>query len=58
MLGSVPPLAVAFVVAGTGLGALDVMINVEGPAVERIAGRTLLPMMHAAWSVGSGIGWA
>jgi hypothetical protein len=43
MLGSVPLLAVTFVVAGTGIGAMDVMINVEGSAVERIAGRTLLP---------------
>jgi hypothetical protein len=56
MLGSVPLLAVAFVVAGAGIGALDVMINVEGSAVERIAGRTLLPMMHAAWSVGVAVG--
>jgi MFS family permease len=60
--GSVPLLAVAFVVVGLGIGALDVLINVEGSAVERAAGRTLMPMMHAAWSIGvaagSGIGAA
>src|SRR4029453_16959248 len=60
--GSVPLVAIAFVVTGTGVGALDVLINVEGAAVERAAGRTLMPMMHAAWSIGvaagSGIGAA
>ena len=54
--GSVPLLAVAFVVVGAGVGALDVMINVNGAAVERAAGRTLMPMMHAAWSIGVAAG--
>jgi MFS family permease len=60
--GSVPLLTVAFVIVGLGIGTLDVLINVEGSAVERAAGRTLMPMMHAAWSIGvaagSGIGAA
>jgi MFS family permease len=60
--GLVPVLAVAFVVVGFGIGLLDVLINVEGAAVERAARRTLMPMMHAAWSIGvaagSGIGAA
>jgi len=60
--GLVPLLAVAFVIAGLGIGTLDVLINVEGAAIERAAGRTLMPMMHAAWSIGvaagSGIGAA
>jgi MFS family permease len=54
--GWVPLLAVAFVVVGLGIGALDVLINVEGSAVERAAGRTLMPMMHAAWSIGVAVG--
>jgi MFS family permease len=62
LAGLVPVLAVAFVVAGFGIGLLDVLINVEGAAVERAARRTLMPMMHAAWSIGvaagSGIGAA
>jgi MFS family permease len=62
ILDSVPLIAVAFVIAGLGIGTLDVLINVEGSAVERAAGRTLMPMMHAAWSIGvaagSGIGAA
>jgi MFS family permease len=56
ILGLVPLLAVAFVFAGMGIGGLDVMINVEGAAVEQLAGRTLMPMMHAAWSVGAAVG--
>ena len=56
ILGSVPLLAVAFVIIGAGIGTLDVLINVEGAAVERAAGRTLMPMMHAAWSIGAAIG--
>jgi MFS family permease len=62
LAGLVPVLAVAFVIVGFGIGLLDVLINVEGAAVERAARRTLMPMMHAAWSVGvaagSGIGAA
>jgi MFS family permease len=54
--GSVPLVAAAFVVTGTGIGALDVLINVEGAAVERFAGRTLMPGMHAAWSIGAAVG--
>ena len=52
--------AVGFVLVGFGIGAVDVMLNVEGAAVEREAGRTLMPLMHSAWSagvvVGAGIG--
>jgi MFS family permease len=55
-LRSVALLAGAFVVVGAGIGALDVLINVEGSAIERAAGRTMMPMMHGAWSVGAAIG--
>jgi MFS family permease len=53
---SLPLVAAGFVIAGAGIGALDVLINVEGSAVERRAGRTLMPMMHAAWSIGAAVG--
>jgi fucose permease len=56
MLGSVPLLAVGFVIVGLGTGTLDVLINVEAAAVERTAGRTLMPMMHGAWSAGAAAG--
>jgi MFS family permease len=62
ILRSVPLVAAGFVIVGLGIGALDVLINVEGAAIERGAGRTLMPGMHAAWSIGvaagSGIGAA
>lgn len=50
---SVPATALGFVVVGLGIGAVDVMINVEGAAVECAAGRTLMPQLHAAWSAGA-----
>jgi MFS family permease len=56
MLGSVPLLAGCFLAVGLGIGALDVLINVEGAAVERAAGRTLMPFLHGAWSVGAAAG--
>jgi MFS family permease len=55
-LTSVPLLGVAFVLVGAGIGTLDVLINVEGAAVEQTAGRTLMPSMHAAWSIGAAAG--
>jgi MFS family permease len=56
ILDSVPLVAVAFVIIGIGIGTLDVLINVEGSAVEQATGRTLMPMMHAAWSIGAAAG--
>ena len=56
MARSVPLTAVAFVTAGAGIGTLDVLINVEGAAVEQAARRTLMPVMHAAWSIGAAAG--
>jgi nitrate/nitrite transporter NarK len=43
-------------ISAWGIGTLDVLINVDGSAVERAAGRTLMPMMHAAWSIGVAAG--
>lgn len=56
LLTSVPLIAAAFVLVGLGIGTLDVLINVEGSAVEQAAGRTLMPLMHGAWSVGVAVG--
>ena len=53
---SLPLLAICFVVIGTGIGTLDVLINVEGSAIEQATGRTLMPSMHAAWSIGAAVG--
>lgn len=38
---------------GVGWSVCDVAMNVEGTAVEREMGRTLMPWFHAAWSLGS-----
>lgn len=52
--GHSTPVAVGgFVAVGLGIGGLDVVANVEGAAVERAAGRTLMPLMHAGWSAGA-----
>ena len=56
LISSLPLIAVAFVVVGLGIGTLDVLINVAGSAVERAAGRTLMPGLHAAWSIGVAVG--
>ncbi len=55
-LRSVPLVSAAFVVVGLGIGTLDVLINVDGSAIERAAGRTLMPLMHGAWSIGAAVG--
>jgi MFS family permease len=55
-LRSIPVLAVGFVVVGFAVGLVDVLLNVEGSGVERAAGRTLMPLMHAAWSIGVAVG--
>jgi len=55
-LRSVPLLAVAFVIVGMAIGTLDILINLEASAIERAAGRTLMPQMHAGWSIGAALG--
>ncbi len=53
---------VALFLYGIGTGVWDVAMNVEGAAVERHLGRTVMPRFHAAFSlgtvVGSGVGAA
>jgi MFS family permease len=41
---------------GGGNGAVDVMMNVEGAAIEKRTGRTILPLFHAFFSFGTVIG--
>ncbi|KRE53983.1 MFS transporter [Phycicoccus sp. Soil748] len=51
---------------GIGVGLWDVAMNLEGAAVERLLGRTVMPHFHAAFSggtvlsalVGAGMSWA
>ena len=41
---------------GFGSGVWDVAMNVEGAAVEREVGRTIMPRFHAAFSLGTVLG--
>jgi MFS family permease len=56
ILGNLVMVFVAFAIVGFAIGLLDVLINVEGSAIEQIVGRTLMPRMHAAWSIGAVVG--
>jgi len=56
LASSVPATVVAFIIIGLGVGSFDVMINVQGAAVEKAAAKTLMPLLHAAWSAGAVIG--
>lgn len=55
-VGAVAVVAVAFFLVGFATAVMDVSINVEGAALERIAGKSLMPFLHAAWSVGAVLG--
>ncbi|WP_349357082.1 MFS transporter [Cryobacterium sp. PH31-L1] len=56
LLPSAPFVFAALAVFGVGMGSLDVMMNVEGAAAERAIGRTLMPLMHACFSLGTVVG--
>jgi MFS family permease len=48
--------AIGLALFGLGNGAVDVIMNVEGAAAERAIGKTLMPLMHACFSVGAVVG--
>ncbi|MFI7657868.1 MFS transporter [Micromonospora parva] len=58
MTGSFALVALGLVALGYGSGACDVAMNIEGAAVERRLGRTIMPRFHAGWSLGSVAGAA
>ena len=41
---------------GLGLATTNIVINLEAASSDRVTGRTLMPMFHAAFSVGAVIG--
>jgi fucose permease len=53
LLGSVPLAVPGLVLTGLGIGVWDVAMNVEGAGVERRLGRSLMPRLHAAFSLGT-----
>jgi predicted MFS family arabinose efflux permease len=52
-LSAVPVAAVGLVLTGLGTGVWDVAMNVEGADVERRLGRSLMPRLHAGFSLGT-----
>ena len=54
--GAVMPAAAGLVFVGLGIGVWDVSMNVEGADVERRLGRSLMPRLHAAFSLGTVVG--
>jgi fucose permease len=53
LLRSVPLAVPGLVLIGLGIGVWDVAMNVEGAGVERRLGRSLMPRLHAAFSLGT-----
>jgi fucose permease len=51
-IGVLPVVAGLFLF-GLGSGTWDVAMNVEGAAVERARGSSIMPRFHAGWSVGT-----
>lgn len=57
--------AVGLFLVGIGVGLWDVAMNLEGAAVERLLGKTVMPRFHAAFSggtvlaalIGAGMSW-
>lgn len=49
----IPPVAAGLFVFGSGSAAWDVAMNVQGAAVERALGRSIMPRFHAGWSGGT-----
>ncbi len=51
--GYVPGTALGLLAYGFGTGTWDVAMNVDGAAVERELGRSIMPRFHACWSFGT-----
>ncbi|MDX2376265.1 MFS transporter [Microbacterium sp. LRZ72] len=56
LAGSYPLVVLGLALFGLGNGAVDVMMNVEGAAIETATAKTLLPLFHASFSFGTVLG--
>ncbi|MCS0498355.1 MFS transporter [Protaetiibacter mangrovi] len=56
VLGSFAVVVLGMAVYGFGSAICDVAMNVEGAAVEKAIGRTIMPLFHASWSAGTVVG--
>jgi predicted MFS family arabinose efflux permease len=52
-LAGVAPVAAGLFLFGVSAGIWDVAMNVQGAAVERRLGRSIMSRFHAAWSLGT-----
>ncbi|WP_265517786.1 MFS transporter [Nitratireductor luteus] len=52
LAGSMPALALALIVFGAMLGAMDVSMNANAVVVERRLGRAIMSSSHGFWSLG------
>jgi predicted MFS family arabinose efflux permease len=52
-LAGVAPVAIGLFLFGVSAGIWDVSMNVQGAAVERRLGRSIMSRFHAAWSLGT-----
>lgn len=50
---SIPLVGVGLALLGFGNGACDVMMNVEAAAAEKAIRKTIMPLMHACFSIGT-----
>lgn len=50
---SFPVVVLGLALLGLGNGGVDVMMNVSAAAVEKRIGRTIMPFMHACFSIGT-----
>jgi MFS family permease len=57
-IAAVPLVAVVWTVLGLAAGVLDVLVNAEGAGIERRAGTSFLPLLHALWLGGAAVGAA
>lgn len=53
---TLPALCLAILCYGAAAGSADVVINAQGVAVERAAGRSMMSGLHGMWSLGGLLG--
>lgn len=54
--GFAPGVFVGLAFVGFGFGHSEIAINIEGAAIETASGRSILPMLHGCFSLGTVIG--
>lgn len=55
-LGASAGIFVGLMLFGLGMGLTEIALNIEGAAVEKALGRSVLPAMHGCFSLGTVIG--